>query len=89
VTPTMLLVGLVVGAFVHDDRSLNRSFILGAGASVLWGFVVGVATSSLLNVVGGTAFGLVNVAAGAFVGWGLRSVFRVIREHTKPPAPSR
>jgi hypothetical protein len=86
----MLLVGLVVGALVHDDRSLGRSLILVAGASVLWGLVVGVGESSLLLVVGATPFGLVNVAAGAFVGWGLRSVLRAIREQIKPPAaPSR
>jgi hypothetical protein len=89
VIPTMLLVGLVIGALVHDDRSLTRSFMLGAGASVLWGVVVGVGASSPLVAVGGTAFGLVNVAAGALVGWGLRCAFRAIREHTGPPTPSQ
>jgi hypothetical protein len=72
----MLLVGLIVGALVHDDRSLNRSFILAAGASALWGIVVGVGASNMAVVIGGTAVGLVNVAAGAVVGWGLRSVMR-------------
>ena len=87
--PTMLLVGLVLGALVHDDRSHRRSVMLGAGASVTWGIVVGVGASSLGAVVGGTALGLVNVIVGALVGWGLRSAARAMREHTEPHATSR
>ena len=87
--PTMLLVGLVVGALVHDDRSLNRSFILGAGASVLWGIIVGIGASSPLVVVGGTAFGMVNVAVAAFLGWALRSGFRAIGNRHRAARPSR
>lgn len=39
--PTMMLVGFVVGALLHDVRSLGRSLILGVGSSVLWRIVVG------------------------------------------------
>jgi hypothetical protein len=78
VIPTMLLVGLAVGALVHDARTLHRSLMLGAGVSVLWGIVVGLGASSLIVVVGGTALGLANVAVGALVGWGLRSTLRAI-----------
>jgi hypothetical protein len=85
----MLLVGLIVGALVRDERTLRRSVLLGAAASLLWGIVVGVGAESLLIVVAGTAIGLVNVATGALVGWGLRSALRSIRVHTQPRAPSQ
>jgi hypothetical protein len=85
----MLLVGLVVGALVRDERTLRRSVLLGAAASLLWGISVGVGAGSLLIVVAGTAIGLANVAAGALVGWGLRSALRSIGEHTQPRAPSQ
>lgn len=82
--PTMMLVGFVVGALVHDDRSLVRSLILGVGSSVLWGIVVAVGASSLIVFVGGTGLGLANVAVGAVPGWGFRAASRAVGEHVQP-----
>lgn len=76
--PTMLLVGLVVGGLVHDRRSLTRSWVIGAVASLLWGILVGVGTSSLLVAVGGPFLGIVNVAVGAVVGSGLGTACRAM-----------
>ena len=87
--PTMLLVGLIIGALVHDDRSLHRSAVLAAAASVMWGLVVGIGSSSLGTVVFGTILGMINVFVGALVGWGLGATVRAIRERTEPPAASR
>jgi hypothetical protein len=78
VIPTMLLVGLVVGGFVYDRRSLTRSCIIGAVASLLWGILVGVGAMSLLAAVGGTFLGVVNVAAGAVVGSSLGTACRAM-----------
>jgi hypothetical protein len=85
----MLLVGLIIGTLVHDDRSLHRSAVLGAVVSVMWGLVVGVGASSLSTVVFGTILGLINVFFGALVGWAFGAAVRAIHEHIKPPVSSR
>jgi predicted Co/Zn/Cd cation transporter (cation efflux family) len=74
VIPTLLLVGLVVGAFVHDRASLVRSAIIGATVSVLWGLGVGVANGSVVTFFGGVAFALANVLAGTVLSAGVRSI---------------
>jgi hypothetical protein len=85
----MLLAGLGVGAMVHDRRSLGRSLLLGAGASLLWGIVVAFAASSLVVVLGGTALAVINVAVGALVGRALGYALRALRVSTQPSATSR
>ena len=62
--PTLLLVGLVVGAFVHDRATVMRAAVIGAVISLLWGVGVGVADDSIETVVGGTVVALANVLVG-------------------------
>jgi hypothetical protein len=62
---TMLLVGLVIGAFVHGRASVVRSAIIGVVISMLWGVVVGVADGSIGTFVVGAALALANVFVGA------------------------
>ncbi len=68
--PTLLLVGLVVGAFVHDWASLGRSTVAGIVVSILWGVGVGA-------IFGGTAFALANVLVGAAIATATRSLLRL------------
>ncbi len=63
--PTLLLVGLVIGLFVHDRTSLVRSSLLGLTAALLWGLGVGVANGSIKTFVGGTVLALANLLVGA------------------------
>lgn len=87
--PTMLLAGVGVGALVHDGRSLTRSLMLGAVASLLWGILVGIDASSLIVAAGGTALAVINVAVGALIGWGLRCGYGAVRANTEPSTTSR
>jgi hypothetical protein len=74
VIPTLLLVGLVVGAFVHDRISLVRCAGIGIAASTLWGIGVGVAEASIATFFAGAALALANVLAGTALSACLRSV---------------
>lgn len=82
--PTLLLVGLVVGAFVHDRASLVRSATIGAAVSVLWGVGVGVADGSIATFLGGVAFAVANVVAGTVLSASVRRLAReaVATRHT-------
>lgn len=65
--PTLLLVGLVVGAFVHDRPSSGRSVVVAVAVSLLWGVGVGVSNRSPATFVGGTGLAFANVVIGAVV----------------------
>ncbi len=72
--PTLLLVGLVVGAFVRDRATVVRSAVIGAVVSLLWGVGVGVADGSIETFVGGAVVALANVLAGISLSAGVRRV---------------
>ena len=63
--PTVLLIGMAIGAFVHDRATFVRSAVIGAVVSVLWGVVVGVADGSVATFVGGAALALAIVFVGS------------------------
>jgi hypothetical protein len=77
--PTMLLVGLVLGALVHDRASLERSLLATVVACLLWGVVVGVADGSLATFAGGTVIALANVAVGGAAGAAARRLVGLFR----------
>ncbi|HET6951648.1 MAG TPA: hypothetical protein VFI47_14800 [Acidimicrobiales bacterium] len=74
--PTLLLVGVVVGAFVHDRASLARSATIGAAVSVLWGVAVGMADGSIATFFGGVVFAVANVVAGTVLSASVRRLAR-------------
>jgi hypothetical protein len=82
--PTLLLVGLVIGLFVHDRTSLVRSSLLGLTAALLWGLGVGVANGSIKTFVGGTVLALANLLVGAAFPASLRNIWRLFagKRHT-------
>ena len=70
--PALLLVGLAIGAFVHDPRSAGRATaIVVVGASV-WGVVIGVADGDLETLVAAAALGLGNLIVGALIAASIR-----------------
>ncbi len=73
--PTLLLVGLLAGGFLAEQRRL-RLAVVGAAVSLSWGLAVGLTAASLSTFVGGTALGALNVAVGVVVGAGIRKLFR-------------
>jgi predicted Co/Zn/Cd cation transporter (cation efflux family) len=77
VIPTLLLVGLVVGAFVHDRASFVRSAALGAAVSVLWGIGVGLADGSIATFFGGVVFAVANVVVGTVLSASFRRLASV------------
>lgn len=81
--PTLLLVGLAVGLFVHDRSSLVRSSLLGLTAALLWGLGVGVANGSK-TFVGGAVLALANLVVGAAFPASLRNIWRLFagKPHT-------
>jgi len=74
VIPTLLLVGLVVGAFVHDRASLVRSAAVDAAVSVLWGVGVGLANGSIATFFGGVVLAVANVVVGTTVSASVRTL---------------
>lgn len=74
--PTLLLVGLVIGAFIHDRTSLLRSAAIGAAASTCWGIGVGMSNGSIATFVGGVALALANVLVGSALSGCLRGLGR-------------
>lgn len=76
VIPTLLLVGVVVGAFVHDRASLARSATIGAAVSVLWGVALGIADSSIATFFGGVVFAVANAVAGTALSASVRRMAR-------------
>jgi hypothetical protein len=82
--PTLLLVSLVVGLFVHDRTSIVRSSLLGLTAALLWGLGVGVANGSINTFVGGAVLALANVVVGAAFPAALRNIWRLFagKPHT-------
>jgi hypothetical protein len=85
--PTLLLVGLVVGLFVHDRSSLVRSSLLGLTAALLWGLGAGVANGSIKTFVGGAVLALANLVVGAGFAASLRIIWRLFAG--KPPRTTR
>lgn len=75
--PTLLLAGLVVGAFVHDGLSFGRSIVAGVAVSLLWGVGVGVGNRSVTTFLGGTALAFANVSVGAAVTALTRTLLRL------------
>jgi hypothetical protein len=82
--PTLILVGLVLGAFVHGRESFASCSVLGVVISLLWG--VGVADASVSTFVGATALAVVNLLVGAAVSTSLQNISRNVRPR-KRPAP--
>jgi hypothetical protein len=76
--PTLLLLGLVAGAFVHDRRSALSVAAIVVVLAISWGIVVGVAAGDLEPVVGGAALGLGNLVVGALVTASIGGVVRRI-----------
>lgn len=79
--PTLLLLGLVVGAFVHERRSAT----VVAAAAMSWGIMVGVAAGELSTVFGGAALGFGNLVAGAGIAGSIRSIFRWASQQRRRP----
>ena len=75
--PTLLLVGVVAGVFVHDRASLARSATIGAAVSVLWGVAVGTADGSIATFFSGVVFAVANVVAGTVLSASVRRLARV------------
>lgn len=72
--PTLLAVGLVFGAFVHDRRSAVLVATVVVVVSVAWGVTVGVADGQLATVFGGAALGVGNLAVGVPVAASIRRI---------------
>ena len=84
--PTLLLVGLVGGAFVHDRATVVRSAVVGTVVSLLWGVGVGVADGSTETFVSGAALALANVLVGTALSACVRRVasLSVGERHSTP-----
>ncbi len=84
--PTLLLIGLVVGAFIHDRASLVRSAAVDAAVSVLWGIGVGLADGSIATFFGGVLFAVANVVVGTVLSASVRTLASVAvgARHTTP-----
>ena len=89
VIPTLLLLGLVVGAFVHDPRSALRGASILVVVAISWGIVVGVAAGDLGIMLGGAALGLGNLVVGALVAASIGSVVRRVGAPTTPDYTSK
>lgn len=83
--PTLLLLGLVMGAFVHDRRSLVRTSVLGMTAAVLWGVGVGVMDGSVKTFLGGSVLALANLLVGAAISTSLRNISRLVAGKRRTP----
>ena len=70
--PTVILIGLLLGLLVRDDRSLVSS-VAGAGfVALVWAVLVGVSDSSFGTAIGGGALAVVNAGVGGAVGVAIR-----------------
>lgn len=76
--PTLLVLGLLLGAFVHDRTSASRVSAAVLVFAIAWGIVIGIADDDLSTAVGGAAVGLANLAAGSLAAAALRSLARRI-----------
>lgn len=85
--PTLLLVGLVGGAFVHDRTSLIRCSKLCVAAAVLWGAAVGVAAETITTFLGGAALALANLVFGAVFAAAARCLLGRLFGGRRPPQP--
>ena len=65
--PTLLLVGLVVGALVHDRASFVWCSTVLVVLAFAWGIVVGAADAAVSTFVGGTAIAFANLATAASI----------------------
>ncbi|MGI9606301.1 MAG: hypothetical protein ACR2P0_09210 [Acidimicrobiales bacterium] len=72
--PTLLLAGLVVGAFGVARDHRPASLLILAGLAIVWGIVV--YDGSVLRAALGSGLGFVNVTVGAVVGAAGRRMVR-------------
>lgn len=78
--PTLLLIGIVVGAILthratlrlrDPNRALGPLVVLGAALSVSWGVAIGIADGSAATIAGGVALAALNAAVGTAAGTAL------------------
>jgi hypothetical protein len=74
VIPTLLVLGLVLGSFVHDRRSAVLAATVVVAVSMVWGITVGLADDQLATMFGGPALGVGNLAVGVLVAPSFRSI---------------
>lgn len=70
--PTLLLVGFVLGAFVHDRRSAWRVTAVVVVGACVWGIAIGVADGDLKTMFAAVALGLGNLIVGALISASIR-----------------
>ena len=74
VIPALLVLGLVLGAFVHDRGSEMLAATVVVAVSMAWGITVGVADDQLASMVGGAALGVGNLTLGVLVAASVRNI---------------
>lgn len=79
--PTLLLIGLVLGAFVRDQRTAKIASAVVVVFAILWGAVIGIAEADPSTGAGAAAIGLANLAFAALLAAGGR---RLLHQF-KPP----
>ena len=84
--PALLLIGLVLGGFVHDRRGALIAGVVAIALSLGWGTLIGVADGAVATAVAASLLGFANLLVGATVTASIRLVARWVTNSAAPAA---